>query len=239
VTHDPLALAVDVERATGRLLTTAAALDDTALAGPSLLPGWTRGHVLTHLARNADGAVNLLTWARTGAETPQYASWEAREADIDAGADRPAGEQVADLSAASQRLAAAVAEMPPEAWAKVVRWTSGSEAPAARVMWSRLREVEIHHVDLDAGYTPADWPDAFTLRMLRSLTRDFGGRDDGPRLVVRAPEVGSDLPIGSAATEPIVGGPGAAVVAWLIGRSNGDGLTVQPPGPLPAVPTWS
>jgi maleylpyruvate isomerase len=238
VTYDPLALSVDVERATGRLLTTAAALDDAALAGPSLLPDWTRGHVLTHLARNADGAVNLLTWARTGVATPQYASREGREEDIIAGADRPAGEQLADLSAASQRLAAAVAEMPPAAWANVVRWTSGPEAPAARVMWSRLREVEIHHVDLDAGYTPADWPEAFTLRMLRSLARDFGRRDDGPRLVVRAPEVGPDLPIGPGATEPVVAGPGAAVVAWLIGRSNGDALTVQPPGPLPAVPTW-
>ena len=49
------------------------------MAGPSLLPGWSRGHVLTHLARNADGAVNLLTWARTGVETPQYVSQEQRE----------------------------------------------------------------------------------------------------------------------------------------------------------------
>jgi maleylpyruvate isomerase len=238
VTYDPLALAADVERATGRLLTTAASLDDGALAGPSLLPGWTRGHVLTHLARNADGAVNLLTWARTGVETPQYASPQARESDINAGAARPVGEQVADLTAASRRLAEAVAEMPPAAWATVVRWTSGPEAPAARVMWSRLREVEIHHVDLDAGYTPADWPEAFTLRMLRSLVRDFGERDDGPRIVVRAPEVGHDLAVGTGAAEPVVSGPGAAVVAWLVGRSNGETLTVAPPGPLPSLPPW-
>jgi maleylpyruvate isomerase len=239
VTYDPLALAVDVERATARLLATAATLDDAALSGRSLLPGWTRGHVLTHLARNADGAVNLLTWARTGVETPQYASWDGREADIEAGAGRPAAEQVADLTAASDRLAAAVAEMPPAAWAAVVRWTSGPEAPAARVMWSRLREVEIHHVDLDAGYTPADWPEAFTLRMLRSLARDFAGRDDGPRLVLRSPEVGHDVPIGADVTEPVVVGPASSVVAWLIGRSAGDGLVAQPPGPLPPVPSWS
>jgi maleylpyruvate isomerase len=239
VTYDPLALAVDVERATGRLLTNVATLDDAAVTGPSLLPGWTRGHVLTHLARNADGAVNLLTWARTGVETPQYASWDRREEDIAAGADRPVADQVADLTAASQRLARAVADMPPAAWANVVRWTGGGEAPAARVMWSRLREVEIHHVDLDIGYTPADWPEAFMLRMLRSLARDFGERDDGPRLVVRSPEVGPDLPIGSGASAPVVSGAGAAVVAWLIGRSNGETLTMAPPGPLPAVPTWS
>jgi maleylpyruvate isomerase len=240
VTYDPLALAVDVERATARLLTTAGGLDDDALAGPSLLPAWTRGHVLTHVARNADGAVNLLTWARTGVPTPQYVSLEGRGEDIEAGAARPAAEQVADLTAASQRLAAAVADMPPAAWATVVRWTSGSEAPAARVMWSRLREVEVHHVDLDAGYAPADWPEGFTVRMLRSLADDFGAREDGPRVVIRSTEIGHDLAIGPAdAATPVVGGPGAAVVAWLIGRSTGDGLTVEPPGPLPPVPTWS
>jgi maleylpyruvate isomerase len=239
VTYDPLALAVDVERATARLLKTAAALDDAALSGPSLLPGWTRGHVLTHLARNADGAVNLLTWARTGEETPQYASLDGREADIEAGAGRPAVEQVADITTASDRLAAAVAEMPPKAWAAVVRWTSGPEAPAARVMWSRLREVEIHHVDLATGYAPADWPEAFSLRMLRSLARDFSERDDGPRLIVRSPEVGHDVPIGPDGTEPVVTGPASSVVAWLIGRSAGDGLTVQPSGPLPPLPSWS
>src|SRR4029453_13661966 len=80
VTYDPPPLAVDGGRAPARLLAPAAALDDAALSGRSLLPGWTRGHVLTHLARNADGAVNLLTWARTGVETPHYASREGCEA---------------------------------------------------------------------------------------------------------------------------------------------------------------
>jgi maleylpyruvate isomerase len=62
--------------ATGRLLATATALGDAQAREPSLLPGWTRGHVLSHIARNADGMVNLLNWARTGTETPMYASAE-------------------------------------------------------------------------------------------------------------------------------------------------------------------
>ena len=59
--------------ATERLLTTATALSDAQMRDPSLLPGWTRGHVLTHIARNADGLVNLMRWARTGTKTPMYA----------------------------------------------------------------------------------------------------------------------------------------------------------------------
>ena len=41
-------------------------MGDDAFAAPSALPGWSRAHVLTHVARNADAMINLLTWARTG-----------------------------------------------------------------------------------------------------------------------------------------------------------------------------
>jgi maleylpyruvate isomerase len=57
-------------------------LTDEEFGGPSLLPGWTRAHVLAHLAGNADAQVNFLTWARTGVETPPYASDEARDQEI-------------------------------------------------------------------------------------------------------------------------------------------------------------
>jgi maleylpyruvate isomerase len=233
---DPLGLAEDVDRATESLLAGASRLGDADVAGASALPGWTRGHVLTHLARNADGAVNLLTWARTGVETPQYLSMEQRTVDIEAGAGRGAAEQLDDLTAACARFTEAVARMTAEAWTAEVRWTSGRQAPAAYVMWSRLQEVEIHHVDLAAGYGPDDWPPAFTLRLLRESARSLGGRPDGPRLVLRSPEVGHDLVVGDGATTPVVSGPATAAAAWLIGRGTGEGLTVEPPGALPPVP---
>lgn len=233
---DPLGLSEDVQEATGRLLASAARLDDGSVAGASGLPGWSRGHVLTHIARNADGAVNLLTWARTGVETPQYESLEHRGADIEAGAGRGAAEQLADLTRTSERFAEAVAAMPAAAWSVEVRWTTGRRAPAAEVMWSRLREVEIHHVDLAVGTSPADWPEAFTLRLLRASAKDFGSRADGPRVVLRAPEVGHNLALGDGTTGPVVSGPAWACAAWLIGRGGGEVLTVDPPGPLPPVP---
>ena len=231
---DPLGLTEDVAAATARLLDTVHRLDDAAVSGPSRLPGWTRGHVLTHLARNADGCVNLLTWARTGAETPQYASLAQRAADIDAGAGRSSAAQAADVEQSAGRLTEAIAAMPPAAWTTIVRWTNGTEAPAARVIWSRLREVELHHVDLGTGYGPADWPEPFTLHMITSLAKDFAGREDGPRALLRAPEVGHDVPLG--ADSPTITGPARSVVAWLTGRSTGADLVVEPAGPLPAVP---
>src|ERR1700728_991100 len=78
----------DLRSATDRLLADIEGLPDRAAREPSLLPGWTRGHVLTHLARNAEGGTRLLIWARTGTPSYEYESLEARAAAIEAGSGR-------------------------------------------------------------------------------------------------------------------------------------------------------
>jgi maleylpyruvate isomerase len=242
VTADPLVLSAEVDRATARLLGSARGLDPAAVTGPSLLPGWTRGHVLTHIARNADGCTNLLTWARTGVETPQYPSVANRNAEIEDGAGRPLAEHLADLATSARRFADAVELMPAPAWTETVRWLAGNRTPAATIVWSRLREIEVHHVDLDAGYGPADWPDAFTHRLLHEIAAGFAAEPapDAGALAARlhATDLGHELVIGPAAGAPTINGPGYALAAWLTGRSDGAGLTVTPAGPLPAVPVW-
>ncbi|MEJ3747918.1 maleylpyruvate isomerase family mycothiol-dependent enzyme [Actinomycetes bacterium KLBMP 9797] len=238
MTVDPLALLPELDKATDRVLRTAAGFDDATAAGPSPLPGWTRGHVLTHLARNADAYVNLLNWARTGVPTPAYPSMAARNADIEAGASRPAAELVDDLRTAAARFAEAAADLPVTAWATVVEKTGGRRVTTAVVVWDRLREVEVHHVDLDAGYTPADWPEAFSQHMLRELVNGFGGRTDAPALILRPDGLGHDLGIGATGGAPVVSGPAHVLAAWLSGRATGAGLTVTPDGPLPTVPRW-
>src|SRR5256885_14871189 len=99
---DPLVLLGEVDRATSRLLATAAAPDGDPTA-PSLLPGWSRGHVLTHVARNADGLANLLTWAHTGVVTPQHARLEQPDADVPAGLNPPWAAPVADIRETAER----------------------------------------------------------------------------------------------------------------------------------------
>lgn len=235
MTVDPLVLGVEVDRATQRLLDTAAALDDTALAQPSLLPGWTRGHVLAHLARNAESYVNLLTSARTGQVIPPYASDEARAAGIEAGAHRPLAEQLDDLRTCAERFREAVAAMPPEAWSVTVPTYRGPRV-AATAMWGRLREVEVHHVDLDAGYAPTDWSDAFSHRLLHEVANDLAKRDEAPPLLLRPAGTGHPLTVGSGSPE--VAGSAQELAGWLTGRWRGGGLLVTPPGPLPALPPW-
>ncbi|TDO37601.1 maleylpyruvate isomerase family mycothiol-dependent enzyme [Paractinoplanes brasiliensis] len=233
MTMDPLVMLTDVDRATDELLRSVADLDPAAVGAPSLLPGWTAGHVLTHVARNADALTNLLTWARTGVETPPYASREARDAAIEEGAGRPLREQVEDIRAAHERFADAGAAMPAEAWAFPLPTLGQS---AAAVPWTRLREVTVHHVDLGLGYTPADWPEAFALRLLREVAAGAG--DDWPAMHLRPYGIDHVLAIGDAPEPPVVGGPTKSIAAWLTGRGDGADLTVSPDGELPAPPTW-
>jgi uncharacterized protein (TIGR03083 family) len=140
--------------ATAGLITDAGGITDADARGPSLLPGWSRGHVLTHLARNAEGGARLLGWARTGVPSYEYPSVAARAAAIEQGAGRPAAELVADVRATAGALAAAAAAMPPGAWQNPVTWTTGQQSPAEMIARSRLAEVLIHHVDLGIGYGP-------------------------------------------------------------------------------------
>ncbi|BCJ61294.1 maleylpyruvate isomerase family mycothiol-dependent enzyme [Micromonospora endophytica] len=237
MTTDPLLLTGDVDDATARLLRTAARFDAADLAAPALLPGWTRGHLLAHLARNADAFVNLLTSARTGQRIPMYASAEARDADIESGASRSPQEQLDDLRRSADRFTEAVAAMPPSAWAVDVETRRGPW-PATMLVWGRLREVEVHHVDLAAGYRPADWSAQFGHRLLHEVAAGFAARDDAPPMVLRFDSSRHDLMIGDRDRAPVIAGPPAELAAWLTGRSPGTELTVTPDGQLPRPPEW-
>lgn len=225
----------EITAATERLMTTVRGFSDEDIAAPSLLPGWTRGHVLTHIARNADGLRNLLTWAATGVETPQYASREQRNADIEAGASRSAAEQLADLQTSAVLFGEAVYAVPANRWHVMVRWTAGHERPARAILSARLREVEIHHVDLDTDYTPADWPPEFADRLLDRIVPVFDERDMEP-VTLTSTETGRTWEIGAGGVQ--ASGPTAVIAAWLIGRADGHELVVEA-GSLPKPLPWS
>jgi len=242
--NDPAELQRQLADATDRLLATAEGLTDGQAREPSLLPGWSRGHVLTHIARNADGLRNLLIWARTGVVTPQYPSQQARNDAIEAGAGRPAADLLADLHESAAAFAAEAAGMPERGWQAEVHGLRGPGHPGWYTLARRLSEVQIHHVDLGAGYQAADWPDSFVAERLESVTAEFSQRVGVPtaRLVVAG--TGREYRIGTAGAaaagtpEPRISGPSWLLLAWLTGRSDGEGLAKDPPGPLPEMPAW-
>ncbi|GGJ28395.1 maleylpyruvate isomerase family mycothiol-dependent enzyme [Streptomyces brasiliensis] len=233
---DPAAALEQITAATEHLLRTAARFTDADVRAPSLLPDWSRGHVLTHLARNADGGRRLLIWARTGTETPEYPSLAARAEQIEAGAGRSAAELLADLCDSAAAFEAEYRRMPPEAWHQIVRWTRGQERPAARAADARLCEVLVHHADLDAGYTPAHWPTDFVHAMLGRVVTSFSTRDDAPAMQLHATDTGTGYDIGTARPAPTIHGPQSSLLAWLMGRSPGADLAVHNAPTLPEPP---
>jgi maleylpyruvate isomerase len=156
-------LSDQVDSATQRLLDDARTLSEADLRAPSLLPGWTRAHVLAHVARNADAMRNLLVGARSGQAGQAYASAQAREAGIEQGAGQSAADLMADLADSAMALRAVARQLPDEAWQFQVQTLDSAPFPAAGLLTRRLVEVELHHCDLGSGYGPADWPAAFAV----------------------------------------------------------------------------
>lgn len=210
-----------------------------AFTAPSMLPGWSRAHVLSHLARNADGMVNLLTWARTGVPTPAYASREQRDADIEAGARRPSAAIRDDVLASSDRLAQQVRAMPRQAWAAQVRNVQGVEIPATDIPWIRAREMWIHAVDLDVGATFTDLPPPMLVELIGDVSRALGTKPDCPSLRLVAIDMGQTWTLGTdGGSGGEVSGPVAELTGWLLGRSAGRGLRTAGGGKPPAPPRW-
>jgi len=237
---DPALVAAGLDEmagATDGLLDTVDGLTDVDLRGPSLLPGWTRAHVLTHLARNADGLVNLVAAARTGEDRPMYPGGrEGRDADIEAGASRHLGDVRLDIAESAERLLAAFADLPDAAMSREVTMSSGATAYGWEIPSLRVREVEIHHVDLDLGYTPDDWTPEFARRTLDQLSPLFRDERDCPVGVLEATDDQGQWEV--AASGPRLAGTRTALVAWLTGRTAGEGLELSPPGDVPPAPRW-
>jgi maleylpyruvate isomerase len=230
-----------VAGAHGRLLGTLADVDDDTVRAPSRLPGWSVGHVLTHLARNADGFTRIFAAAQRGEVADQYPGGaEQRRQDIDAGAARSAAEMSTDLGAAIVRLATAWDETSTAVWTSGRGRAGGRRVPLTELPFRRLREVELHHVDLGLGYEPDAWCDEYVdAELVRSLdelperlpagtTVTLQPRDRADTItVVAAARVDGRA---SPAPQPVrITLPVRTVVAWLVDRHRHPALPALAP----------
>jgi maleylpyruvate isomerase len=191
--------------ATSRLLCALGALDDLDMSRTSLLPDWTVGHVLTHLARNADSFVRVLRSASEDRPVPQYPGGAAgRNQDIEQGARRPTKVIMADLADSAARLDSTFDEVPGVVWQRHGLRSDGSALFCRVLPVSRWREVEVHHVDLGLGYGISDWPAEFVSIDLPYALERVPGRLEDPA-------------------------QRAAFLAWIYGRAIGPaGFALRP-----------
>jgi maleylpyruvate isomerase len=155
VTVEPALLVEGCRAAQAVLLEDLAGLDDEAARRPSLLPGWTVGHVLTHIARNGDSLVWRLEGAAVGELRDQYpGGLEQRAGDIEDGASRPAAELLRDVEKTSRDVERVMADLSPGGWDAPSRTSRGVVETSRDAALSRWREVVVHHGDLGLGPVP-------------------------------------------------------------------------------------
>jgi maleylpyruvate isomerase len=178
-------------------------------SAPSLLPGWTRGHLLTHIAGNARSFIRQLEGAESGVPAERYPGGDAfRDDEIARGAGRSWDELVADVRTSAEELDAALD--------RNLRWdvpginTDGSELPTHEVPFRRVRETVVHHADLgDPGYTGEQWPAEYVREELRRQEMTWNAR---------RPMGTTGLPEAALKAPPVLR------LQWLLGRAEIDDL---------------
>lgn len=160
-----------------RLFITLETVTDEVARRPCLLPGWTVGHLLTHIARNADSVLRRLDGAMRDEVVDQYLGGSSgRAADIDAGAGRPAKALVADVRDTAAAVDIAWDRLSDAMWDRLSRSVSGNLVPASALAFSRWREVEVHHVDLGLAFGYDDWSEGYVAAELPRALATVPGR---------------------------------------------------------------
>lgn len=209
------AILADVGELEDLVLEAVARLDDDEVRAPSVLPGWSRGHVVAHLTNLATAFTRQAELAARGELGEVYDGGpDGRDAAIEAAAPRSADEHLAHLEAALVRLSAS---WPDDAagWDAAVTYRSGTLRTVLDA-WSR--EVAIHAVDLDAGITAGSWSPELCTRLWAFLSERL---PEGRQVQLVGAQ--RDVLLWLAGREPVV--PPTAVL---------DGEEV----PLPALGPW-
>jgi maleylpyruvate isomerase len=215
-----------------RLLASLAGLDDERAHARSHLPGWTRGHVITHLARNADSFTGMIAAAARGEVAEQYpGGMRQRADDIEAGAGRGVAELIADAERACRQLEEAWGDTTEEMWRTGAGRSRDELVPLGELPLRRWRETEVHHADLDLDFGWSDWSDAF---VAAELERTMDGLPErlahGQALRLIATDSGQQWDVGADGDRIDVAADRRRLLAWLLGRLDDPAL--------PSVAPW-
>jgi maleylpyruvate isomerase len=206
---------------------------------PTLLEDWNLAQLVAHVNSNARALVNLTNWARTGVESPMYESNDKRARDIDEGAKRSLEFLIEAFHASSTEFSEAIRSLSPEQLDFMVLSARGREIPVSEAVWIRIREIWIHAVDLGVGIGFSRFPTSLLDALMEDVTHSFSVRENPPPVELTATDVSNSWKTARSGTTVIVEGRESDLLAWLVGRSRGEGLKFGPgDGEPPVLPPW-
>jgi len=201
---------------TSRLLGDTIGMSEAGWHSPSLLPGWSRAHVATHLARNAD---RFATIVADGSCDGPCADPDVQFLELECGADRTGIDLQIDLDSSAGAL--------DRAWRSVDDWDrpiriGDDEQPLSVLPLIRLHEVAVHHLDLDISAFVDDLAPETAAWLLRWVLSRFVGTH-GPAMTITSSS-GQTATVGSGRVMRKVSGTDQRLWAWLCGRAPADAV---------------
>jgi maleylpyruvate isomerase len=192
----------------------AAKLTDQDVAAPSELPGWTRGHVLAHLAGNSNAMARQLEYAGRGETIELYdGGAEGRNRAIELTAGLGIEQHRAALAGALGRALDAFGGLDPAGWQAPISYRGGVVFDGGLALW---RELTIHATDLGTGRGPETWSRPFCEHLVDFLSARV---PEGERFVLQ-PLGLPPVAIGAAGgRSTAVNGMLTDIAAWLAGRT--------------------
>jgi maleylpyruvate isomerase len=230
VKHDVSVTLPWMRQGTKHFLAVVASLSDGEFRAGSWLPGWSKAHVIGHVARNAEALTRLATWARTGVETPMYADRDQRAAEIEESAACPPHELRESVVDTAERLDDELGRLDPGRWTAPVRSALGRSIPAAEVPWMRIREVWLHAADLGDDALLGDIPGGVVDLLLADVCTALSKKDGCPDVAVLPTDRNAESRLGTGDPRAVARGSAAELVGWLTGR------LARPD--LPPLPGW-
>jgi maleylpyruvate isomerase len=200
-----------------------AELPENELNGDSLLPGWTRRHVVADVGYNARALTRLVEGVRTGSPGQMYASPGDRDVEISFGATLPSN-ALRNLHAhAAVHLDVEWRDLPDDRWESPVTDATGRRVPVAETVWMRTREVWVRAVDLDNGGSFDHLPAEVLDRLLADVLTAWPDRHDAGFGFTLLPSDRETKYSAGTGQGPSLSGTMAEITRWALGR-GGDGI---------------
>jgi len=232
----PADLTDRLERAADTFATKIGPLTDDDVRAHTELPGWTRGHLLAHIAHVSNAVARQVEYARRGELIEFYDGGQGgRTQAIEMAAGHSAEEHRAAIAAAFTRALSALGSLTPEQWQLPISYRDGVVMDGALAYW---RELVIHLADLQVGRGPETWSKEFCLYLIDFLAVRVPA---GIRLKL-LPLAMAPMTVGDGENAVSVSGMLTDIAAWLAGRTPTMGsLRAEAAAdsvPLPTLLPW-